>query len=178
MTHKFSCELDKLLKSPDFESNVFYHYTTLKPHKRANAAYLMGAFQVIILGKSAEDAWKGFRNLTTFVTFRDASFSGSTFQLPILNCLKALENAIKYNWYDYKTFDMNEYEHYGKFENGDITWILPNRLLAFSSPSSTSNSDKAMIYTPEDYSSIFKKIGVTAVIRLNSATYEATVSNM
>jgi cell division cycle 14 len=47
-------ELDKLLKTPKFVSNMIYHFTDEDFAKTANAAYLMGAFQIIILGKSAE----------------------------------------------------------------------------------------------------------------------------
>ena len=175
MTHKFCHELDKLLSSPDFQTVKFYHYTTLKPHKRANAAYLMGAFQIIVLGRSAEDAWRAFTNLSSFESFLDASFSHNSFKLPILYCLKAIENAIKYSWYNYDTFSIDDYENYAKFENGDISWILPNKLLAFSSPNSGFYTEQNCSNTTEKYCSIFSEIGVSAVIRLNMATYEAKV---
>jgi cell division cycle 14 len=178
MTHKFCNELDRLLQSPDFQTDILYHYTTLKPHKRANAAYLMGAFQIIVLGKTAEDAWQGFSNLGSFESFRDASFSDNSFRLPILYCLKAIENAIKYRWYRYDTFNIDDYNHYAKFENGDISWILPNKLLAFSSPTSGFYTKPNCSNTTEKYCSIFRQIGVSAVIRLNKSTYEAEVSDI
>lgn len=178
MTHKFCNELDKLLQCSDFATDILYHYTTLKPHKRANAAYLMGAFQIIVLGRSAEDAWRGFSNLSSFESFRDASFNDNNFKLPILYCLKAIENAIKHRWYNYDTFNIDDYNHYSKFENGDISWILPNKLLAFSSPTTGFYNNQSFSNTTEKYCSIFSKLGVSAVIRLNKATYQPEVSNI
>ena len=37
-------------------------------------------------------------------------------------------------WYDYKTFKYREYEHNYKLANGDMNWIVPAKILAFSSP--------------------------------------------
>ena len=53
----------------------------------------------------------------------------------ILDCLRGLEYAIKLGWFDHRTFNINEYEHYEKVENGDLNWIIPNKFIAFSSPS-------------------------------------------
>lgn len=53
----------------------------------------------------------------------------------LLDCLIGLEYAIKLGWFNYKTFNLSEYEHYEKLENGDLNWILPNKFIAFSSPS-------------------------------------------
>jgi cell division cycle 14 len=54
-------ELDKLLKHPDYSSNIIYHYTSTDYAKAANSAYLMGAFQIIILNFSAEKAFEPFK---------------------------------------------------------------------------------------------------------------------
>jgi cell division cycle 14 len=53
--------------------------------------------------------------------------------------LGGLEYAIRLGWFNYKTFNLAEYEHYEKIENGDLNWILPSKFVAFSSP-----SDKTM----------------------------------
>lgn len=41
---------------------------------------------------------------------------------------------MKLDWFDYKKFDIAEYEHYEKIENGNLNWIIPGEFLAFSSP--------------------------------------------
>ena len=56
----------------------------------------------------------------------------------LLDCLQGLEYAIKLGWFNYKTFNLAEYEHYEKIENGDLNWILPSKFVAFSSPSDKS----------------------------------------
>jgi cell division cycle 14 len=94
-----------------------------------------------VLKRSAEDAFKPFKHIK-FTDFRDASYgecsykcSVNTLVIKILDCLRGLEYAIKLGWFDYKTFNINEYEHYEKVENGDLNWIVPKKFIAFSSPS-------------------------------------------
>lgn len=58
--------------------------------------------------------------------------------IQILDCLRGLEYAIKLGWFDYRTFNINQYEHYEKVENGDLNWIIPKKFVAFSSPSQNS----------------------------------------
>ena len=55
--------------------------------------------------------------------------------MQLLDCLRGLEYAITLGWFNYKTFNLAEYEHYEKIENGDLNWIIPGKFVAFSSPS-------------------------------------------
>lgn len=52
-TYKYIVELSKLLKLPEYESKSIYHYTSTDYAKVANSAYLMGAFQIVILNFTA-----------------------------------------------------------------------------------------------------------------------------
>lgn len=64
--------------------------------KRANAAFLIGAYQVIILGKSADSSWEAISKISPpFADFRDASYGACTYKCTILDCLRGLEYAIK-----------------------------------------------------------------------------------
>ncbi len=45
-------------------------------------------------------------------------------------------------WYDYKTFNVKEYEFYEKVDNGDMNWIVPGKFMAFSSPFDTNVDDE------------------------------------
>lgn len=38
----------------------------------------------------------------------------------LLDCLLGLEYAIMIGWFNYKTFNLVEYEHYEKIYNGDL----------------------------------------------------------
>lgn len=174
MTYKFSVELEKLIKNPSYNNFRVYHYTSLNPQKRANAAYLMGAFQIIVLNRTASEAWSVFSLLPPFLDFRDAGYGACTYKCTILHCLKGLEKAIKLNWFNYQKFNVQEYEFYEKVENGDWNWVIPGKMLAFASPSpSASDQEGFKVWTPEDYCSLFKSLGISAVVRLNNKTYEA-----
>ena len=53
-------------------------------------------------------------------------------------------------------------------ENGDLNWILPGKLLAFSGPAARNNEVPGYrLHTPEDYWDYYRRKGVTAVVRLN-----------
>lgn len=45
-----------------------------------------------------------------------------------------LSQALQYGWLDFSNFDVEEYEHYERAENGDLNWIIPGKFLAFSGP--------------------------------------------
>jgi hypothetical protein len=53
-------------------------------------------------------------------------------------------------------------------ENGDLNWILPGKLLAFSGPAARPTDYvgfRAMV--PEDYWEYFRRRGIQAIVRLN-----------
>lgn len=174
-TYRFVTELDKLLVEPTYSKNSIYHYTSNDTAKRANAAYLMGAYQVIMMKKTAEEAWKPFQNVSPpFADFRDALYGPCTYKCTILDCLRGLEYAIKLKWFDVKTFNLMDYEFYEKVENGDMNWVIPGKFLAFSSPSITSQDPEGYkTFTPEDYVPVFKRFNITLAVRLNKKSYEA-----
>ena len=43
-------------------------------------------------------------------------------------------------WFDFKKFDITEYEHYEQIENGDLNWVIPGKFVAFSTPYDNDNS--------------------------------------
>ena len=72
-TYRFVTELNKLLNNQQYSNCPIYHHTSINPAKKANAAYLMGAFQVLILKKTAEEAFRPFRN----IKFNDKNCPGN-----------------------------------------------------------------------------------------------------
>lgn len=175
MTHKYCMEVDKILTNPDYSKHKLYHYTSLDYKKRANAAYLLGAYLVICRKFNSKDAWKFLEDVQPpFVPFRDAINGECTYQCTILDCLRGVEYAIKLKWYDHATFNVKQYEEFERVDNGDMNWIIPGKFLAFSSPSNTQyDNDGYRTFTPEDYVPIFRKWGVSLVIRLNKETYDS-----
>ncbi len=48
--------------------------------------------------------------------------------------LSTIHQALQFGWLDFSNFDVEEYEHYERAENGDLNWIIPGKFLAFSGP--------------------------------------------
>ena len=62
----------------------------------------MGAFMIIILKKTAREAWKVFAPYhNKFTPFRDAIMGTCSYKCTIDHCLNGLDLAIKLKWYDY-----------------------------------------------------------------------------
>ncbi|XP_047641148.1 dual specificity protein phosphatase CDC14A isoform X13 [Phacochoerus africanus] len=104
----------------------------------------------------------------------DASFGNCTYNLTILDCLQGIRKGLQHGFFDFETFDVDEYEHYERVENGDFNWIVPGKFLAFSGPHPKSKIENGYpLHAPEAYFPYFKKHNVTAVVRLNKKIYEA-----
>ena len=73
-----------MLADPKFKDVKLFHYTSTRFDKQANAAYLMGAFMVVILKMSAEAVWEAFAPYKAqFRPFRDASYDDCTYSCTI-----------------------------------------------------------------------------------------------
>ena len=95
----------------------------------------MGCFMIINLKKTADDAWKVLAPYhSKFVPYRDATMGTCSYKCTVLDCMRGLEYAIRLGWYNYNTFNVQEYQHYEKVENGDLNWIVPGKFIAFSGP--------------------------------------------
>jgi len=173
-TYKYSRLLKQLLDDPALKDKKIVHYCSQDAKKRPNAAYLIGAFQVMMLRRPAEVAYKPFNNIKPpFMPFRDATMSICTYQCTVLDCLKGLEYAMRIKWFDPATFDCNAYDYYERVENGDISWVIPDKFLAFSGPSATPMDVQGYpTFTPEDYVPVFKAANVSLVVRLNKKQYD------
>jgi len=120
MIHRYCSNLEKLLCDSRYQNLQIFHYCSTNQAKRANAAFLISAFQVIVLKKSANEAWRRFALQSPFVPFRDALFGPCYYDCTILHCLRGLEKAIQLNWFDYYNFDREFVEYHEKIENGDL----------------------------------------------------------
>lgn len=54
--------------------------------------------------------------------------------------------GIQNDFFNFDTFDVDEYEHYEKVENGDFNWIVPGVFLAFCGPHPKSKIENGMVY--------------------------------
>eukprot|EP00405_Crypthecodinium_cohnii_P036517 CAMPEP_0206535368 /NCGR_PEP_ID=MMETSP0325_2-20121206/6092_1 /ASSEMBLY_ACC=CAM_ASM_000347 /TAXON_ID=2866 /ORGANISM="Crypthecodinium cohnii, Strain Seligo" /LENGTH=444 /DNA_ID=CAMNT_0054032335 /DNA_START=93 /DNA_END=1423 /DNA_ORIENTATION=+ len=173
-TCRFCRLLDGKLKDPVLQKKRIIYYSSHDTKKRANAVYLVCAYQVAVMGKTAEQAFEPFRNCyPPFLPFRDATCGVCNYQMTIVDCLKGLEVAIQLGWFDWSRFDIETYEYFEKVEHGDMNWIVPGKFLAFAGPCPTSiDPDGYPAFTPEDYVPIFKDANIGLVVRLNKKQYE------
>jgi len=69
-----------------------------------------------------------------FITFRDAGFCINTFPITVLDCARAMRRAVTLGHFNYQTFNLNGFQALSKLQNGDFSWIVPGKFLAFSGP--------------------------------------------
>jgi len=176
MLYRYCMKVNKKLKQPSLRSKKIIHYTSYDARKRANAAYLICCYAVLYLKKTPEEAFAPFRNGKghQFYTFRDASYGACNYKLTVPHCIAGCYKAHQTGYLNFSTFDVDEYEHYERVENGDFNWVVPNKFLAFSGPHNKSRIENGYpLHAPEAYIPYFKEHNVTTVIRLNKRLYDA-----
>ncbi|XP_053727241.1 dual specificity protein phosphatase CDC14B isoform X2 [Synchiropus splendidus] len=175
MFYRFCCKLTKKLKSFTISRKKIIFYTCGDQKKQANAAYLIGSYAVMHLNMTPEEAYNLLVSKnTTYLPFRDASFGTCTYNLSILDCLRAVHKGLQFGWLNFSNFDVEEYEHYERAENGDFNWIIPGKFLAFSGPHPKSKIENGYpLHAPEAYIPYFRKHNITSIIRLNKKMYDA-----
>lgn len=146
--------------------------------KRLNSAYAIGSYAIIYLNKTADDVYKLLTNNETqlYAKYNDASAVLSEYKLSLLDCLRAVEKANRFGFFNFDDFNYLEYEHYEIVESGDLNWILPNKFIAFCGPHMLSGTDNKGYthHAPDKYFEYFQKNNVTTIVRLNYKFYEAT----
>lgn len=176
MVYRYCRLLEAMLNDEELVSKRIIHYCSHCPKKRANACLLICAFQLMVQHKSAELSYKPFLDAdSSFLSFRDASTSASTFSLTIPDVLAGLQKAIDLQWFDYTKFNVNSYDFFHDVQNGDLNWVIPDRCVAFAGPSPTKvDEDGFPAMCPEDFAPLFSEAGIGLVVRLNSKEYEAS----
>ena len=104
--------------------------------------------------------------------FRDASKGQCFYECTVQHCIEGLEFGVNKGWYDYNTFNVKEYEHYEKVENGDLNWIIPGKFIAFMGPVDQRDSECRYGHSASSYVNIFKHLKVSKVVRLNDPKYD------
>lgn len=165
---KFCRAMDSELRKAESEDRTIVYYCSHSPHQRANAGFLIGAFALLILRRTADEIWEMLQNsYPTFLPFRDASYGIATFSLTIYDCLLGLKKAVALGWIDVANFNVEEYEQFDAVENGDWNWIVPGKIIAFSSP-----VDNVAERLPKKVIVPFRERGVQTVVRLNDKLYD------
>mmetsp|Transcript_5925 Transcript_5925/g.9869 ORF Transcript_5925/g.9869 Transcript_5925/m.9869 type:complete len:468 (-) Transcript_5925:274-1677(-) len=195
--YRFSTKLNKLMDA--YQNHTIVFYSSVDPSKRANATYLICAWQMLTLERTPEEALRGFRvadiesvnqsqnqnasvppqstssvTATALPPFHDASPCRCTYDLTVLDVLRGLAKARMYGFFDFSDFNVEEYEHFEQVENGDLNWIIRGRILAFAGPHFRRNvsPEGYCTLTPDDYIPYFQEKKVDLVVRLNKRCYE------
>jgi cell division cycle 14 len=171
--YKFVVEVDRLLNSKTSSSTALYHWTGVEPDKRSNSVLLMCAFQMLVLGRTAEEAFDRFKKVKlTLDDYCDASYKPHPYRCSILDCLRGLEYATALGWFSLKSFNLKEYTHYEDVDHGDLNWVVPNKFLAFSTPNDGPHRSSRKPFTAEEIVPVLKKFKVGLVVRLNDPLYD------
>ncbi|TMW67377.1 hypothetical protein Poli38472_012493 [Pythium oligandrum] len=171
-TFVFADMLNKKLANAAKTGEKIFYYSSAQGQQRTNAVCILGCWAVLFQGMSAAKAFEPFERMR-FPPFHDATPGVCTFQLTILDCLMGLEKALQSNYISPKTFDLHEYQHFERVENGDLTWVSP-KFIAFAGPHNNYSRTPQghVMLTPEHYIPYFKKRNVTLVVRLNEKQYD------
>lgn len=175
MLYRYCMKVNRKLKKINPYKRIL-HYTQRDGQKKVNAAFLIGSYCVIYLNKTPEDIHQllTLKCGPSFLSFRDASLGASTYNLTLLDCLRALKKAHDFGFFDFAEFDVDEYEYYEKVENGDLNWIVPGKFIAFAGPHSKARTENGFpVHSPETYVPYFRENNVSTVIRLNKKLYSA-----
>jgi cell division cycle 14 len=132
----------------------------------------------LVQNYTVEQAYGPFIGLERpFVTFRDAGFCINTFPITVLDIAKAIRKAKSLGHVDYRSFSVQNFQNLAKLQNGDVSWIVPGKFIAFSGPVTKRRQISPGVFTlsPEQYVPLFKNLGVTCVIRFNDKCYDRKV---
>ena len=103
---------------------------------QANACFLLGSLMVVAFGWTPEEAAAPFTGPSSPVMlrpFRDATFTKNPYPLLLLDCLKGLSKSVSHSWFDWKSFDEEQYRRLDDPYEGDLHRICP-RFVAFKGP--------------------------------------------
>ena len=97
------------------------------------------------LKMTAEEVWQRFKDVhPPFIAYRDASYGPCSYKCTLRSCLRGMETALKNKLFAPTLFDLKSYEFYEKIQNGDMNWIIPDKLLAFSTPNQNKKTNEGV----------------------------------
>ena len=135
-TVRFCIRTRNLLSEEQFKDREIVYGTTSDEATNTNAAFLLGAYLVLVEKWTPEEAAAPFERIqpSPFKPFRDATNIPSDFDLSILDCLRGLHRAHKRNWFSLDGFDS---ERFASWEDAGVSRICP-KFFAFTGPFGTS----------------------------------------
>lgn len=100
--------------------------------KNTNGIFQVCCYLMLVEGYKPKEAISKFASVkTNLVTYGE---NNPTPQMSISDMLCGFQIGLDKNWFSYKNFDAKNYEYRSSVRGGDMNWIVPNVILAFSSP--------------------------------------------
>lgn len=174
--YKFATHVDTLLQ--ERKEKILHFYSTPSPASKSNLSLYITFFRMVHFNYTAKEAFKPLENIAGQLRpFRDASSAKSLFDLSVFDVLKGIQKAMENKWFDYSKFDLEKWTFLSKLENGNMTWIIPGKLLAFASPYSFDalpGRPEIKVANAQAVISIFQRddMKVNHVIRLSKKFYD------
>jgi cell division cycle 14 len=174
---RFMSILQRAVKTRNGKTLVYT--VDITPRSLTNAAFLLGSYMMIEMGYTSNAVWDAFSSIEPMLEmYRDAQSSPASFHLEVIDCWRGVERANVLGWID--AIDMEEYDHYSNPLEGDLHFVIPDKLIAFRGPvqlqGSQTYSDVAGVrfFAPVFFVDPFLDMGVSTIIRLNSLAYDPT----
>ena len=156
---------------------IIHFFTSPQPQMRSNAfCYILvfRMFHLQLTPKQTIDPYKFI--LHRFADFRDASTLQPTFLMSHEDVLSGIFKAVSMRWLNINKFDTEAYMKIKQIREGDMNWIIPNKLIACATPYSHSPIQFGIeVVTPETAIPKFRALGITHIIRLNQQFYDANI---
>ncbi|KAI9011098.1 dual specificity protein phosphatase [Gaertneriomyces semiglobifer] len=140
-------------------------YSSHDSDKRANAAFLICAYMLLVHRQSPDDAFRPLLHVQPpFLPYRDAGYGAATYHITIPDCLRGLHKALTLGLLDIDAVDVDEYEFYEKVENGDMNWIT-TKFIALASPKDDAEVKKRLGSLPTSQSTAHTSAQTATVLR-------------
>jgi cell division cycle 14 len=156
-----------------------------------NAAMLLGCYLILKKNMNPDEVASCFARIKKELIedFRDATNLPPDFGLTLRDCWRGLFRGKKCGWIArpsqpgsslWGALDMDQYDQYDDPLNADLHEIVPEKLIAFRGPEDLGGAvyrDDLQRWTrkfaPAHFVGILRNLGVTDVVRLNEAEYDA-----
>jgi hypothetical protein len=161
------------------DCQIVYCVDSSDPRKLTNSLLLLGSYLILHENEAPVDVWNYlccFEPHLELYRSSHALSSGEDFGLGLIDCWLALARSLNLGWIE--MYDVAEYIHYDNPLEGDMHWIIPDKLLAFrcprhvAAPKTYVDIDGFRYFSPQFYVEPFLDMNIGTIVRLNSEQEE------
>jgi len=166
----YTKQIDSLLNRTD--PFPVLHYCNSSSKVLTNQIALAGCY-LIVKGKTPDEVVSLYESLD-LTNYRDVYYS--PYEMPIKHVLEGLYRAVKNEYYP-QQYILEDYQRMGLLKNSDMSWIIPNKFIAFSQPYKEAwfRTNEAELSAKNQLHNAAKRLHdlkVEAVVQLNDDDYD------